>query len=157
MPKMYPYVGVRMSALINVAVNGQTGIDPSGINPETQRVLAGLIRSISSIPKSSLTKTEDLVTGTAPPTKSQKKKSPKKREPRDTFDVRVLSLRNPDHGRYELEAATGIKLRAHWVRGHWRNQWYPSLEDHRTIWIDGFVKGDASLGTVTGPKVYVAR
>ena len=56
-----------------------------------------------------------------------------------------------------MDAATGRKLRSHWVRGHWRQQWYPSIQDHRTIWIDGFIRGDAELGTVTGRKIYVAR
>lgn len=31
------------------------------------------------------------------------------------------------------------------VRGHWRNQWYPSLEDHRPKYIHLYVKGDPSL------------
>lgn len=30
------------------------------------------------------------------------------------------------------------------VRGHWRKQWYPSVEAHKAIWIDGYVKGDTS-------------
>lgn len=28
------------------------------------------------------------------------------------------------------------------VRGHWRNQWYPSLKEHRQKWIHPYVKGD---------------
>jgi hypothetical protein len=29
-----------------------------------------------------------------------------------------------------------------WItRGHWRNQWYPSLGEHRQIWIAPYVKG----------------
>lgn len=72
-------------------------------------------------------------------------------------EVRVLSLVNPEHGRYELDAATGRKLRAHWVRGHWRNQWYATAQEHKTIWVDGFVRGDASIGTVGGARVYAAR
>lgn len=27
------------------------------------------------------------------------------------------------------------------VSGHWRNQWYPSRQDHRPIWIDSHFKG----------------
>ena len=71
--------------------------------------------------------------------------------------VRVLSLHNPEYGRYELDAATGRHLRQHWVRGHWRNQWYPSEQINQTIWIDGFVRGDASIGVLAGQKIYVAR
>lgn len=53
-------------------------------------------------------------------------------------------------------AATGREVRAHRVCGHWRNQWYASTQEHHTIWIDGFVRGDGDLGIVTGPKVYLA-
>lgn len=27
------------------------------------------------------------------------------------------------------------------VRGHWRNQWYPSIRAHRQVWISPYVKG----------------
>ena len=27
------------------------------------------------------------------------------------------------------------------VRGHWRNQWYPSIEGHKPIWIDEHARG----------------
>jgi hypothetical protein len=37
---------------------------------------------------------------------------------------------------------TGRSLRHRFVvRGHWRNQWYPSRKDHRPIWIDDHLKG----------------
>jgi hypothetical protein len=42
------------------------------------------------------------------------------------------------------------------VRGHWKNQWHPSIGEHRTIWIAGYPRGDFSVGTVTGAKVLVA-
>jgi hypothetical protein len=90
-----------------------------------------------------------------PKSRAKKKRQVAGSEPQS--GIRVLSLRNADHGRYELDAATGRKVRQHWVRGHWRNQWYSSLQDNRAIWIDGHVKGDASAGIVTGPKVLVAR
>lgn len=30
---------------------------------------------------------------------------------------------------------------AWWVRGHWRNQWYPSIQDNKRKWIRPYVKG----------------
>ena len=30
---------------------------------------------------------------------------------------------------------------AFWVRGHWRNQWYPSIKDNKRKWIRPYVKG----------------
>jgi hypothetical protein len=115
------------------------------------RALVAYLRSIKVIAQSAATNST---------TVQQKRLSKKEaRQARTALPstVRVLSLRNADHGRYELDAATGRKVRQHWVRGHWRNQWYPSLNDNRAIWIDGYIKGDASLGTVTGQKIHVAR
>lgn len=37
------------------------------------------------------------------------------------------------------------------VRGHWRNQWYSKLNDHKSKWIDPYFKGD---GKVAADKVY---
>lgn len=112
----------------------------------------GLVRSINAVAKSAHTR--DTLTDTESPKQSKIRRRKGLKKPRT---IRVLSLVNPEYGRYEMDAATGRKLRSHWVRGHWRQQWYPSIQDHRTIWIDGFIRGDAELGTVTGRKIYVAR
>lgn len=112
----------------------------------------GLIRSINAVVKSAHTRNKLTDTESEKQRKIRRRKG--LRQPRQ---VRVLSLVNPDYGRYEMDAATGRKLRSHWVRGHWRQQWYPSIQDHRTIWIDGFIRGDADLGTVTGRKIYIAK
>jgi hypothetical protein len=42
------------------------------------------------------------------------------------------------------------------VRGHWKRQWFGSVEEHRTIWIDGYPRGDFTRGTVTGTKALIA-
>lgn len=96
-------------------------------------------------------------------TQPRKKKSKRSRRAKDidTSTVRVLSLRRPEYGKYELDAATGhtpkTPQRMHWVRGHWRNQWYPSAQEHRPRWIDGYIKGNADYGDVTDrPTVYLA-
>ncbi len=74
--------------------------------------------------------------------------------------IRRVYLRRPQDGPAELEAAraerAGRPPRAHWVRGHWKDQWYPSIEEHRTIWVSGYPRGDFSAGTVGGTKVLVA-
>jgi hypothetical protein len=110
----------------------------------------GFLRSIAAIARSSQTRSETKVVE-----RREKKGGRVRNIHRET--VRILSLRNPEYGRYELDGATGRKLRQHWVRGHWRNQWYAGEQINKTIWIDGFVRGDAALGIVTGQKVYVAR
>jgi hypothetical protein len=110
----------------------------------------GFLRAIAAIARSPQSRTEAKVM------EHREKKGGRVRSiQRDT--VRALSLRNPEYGRYELDGATGRKLRRHWVRGHWRNQWYRGEQVNKRIWIDGFIRGDADLGTVTGDKVYVAR
>lgn len=58
--------------------------------------------------------------------------------------LRVVRLR-----REELHTSNGNEIivsDAQWthrweVQGHWRNQWYPSLNTHRPKWIEGYVKG----------------
>lgn len=43
------------------------------------------------------------------------------------------------------------------VRGHWRQQWYPSREVHRPIWIAPHVKGPEGAPLLGGEKVYAWR
>lgn len=39
------------------------------------------------------------------------------------------------------------------VRGHWRRQWYPSISDHREVWIHSYVKGPEEKPLVTSEIV----
>lgn len=75
--------------------------------------------------------------------------------------VRRSYLRKPEQGKLELDAAVdslyGRPTRGHWVRGFWRQQWYPSSQEYRRIWIEGHARGDFSLGVVSGPKVLVGK
>lgn len=41
-----------------------------------------------------------------------------------------------------------------WTRGHWRQQWYPSLGMHQWIYIDPFVKGPADKPIIEKPDVF---
>ena len=118
---------------------------------ESVSALLGYLRSVKVIAQSPATSNTVVQPNARPKKKHAQGDSTPPRS------IRVLSLRNADHGRYELDAATGRKIRQHWVRGHWRNQWYPSLKDNRAIWIDGYIKGDAALGIVMGQKIHVAR
>jgi hypothetical protein len=40
------------------------------------------------------------------------------------------------------------------VAGHWKPQWYPSLGEHRLIYIAPYIKGPASKPLVIKGKVY---
>jgi hypothetical protein len=43
------------------------------------------------------------------------------------------------------------------VRGHWRNQYYPSRNDHRPIWIDPHFAGPEDKPLLGGERVNVLR
>jgi hypothetical protein len=73
----------------------------------------------------------------------------------DTSDpeVRVVTLRAPDS-----QSGSGVSDREfhhRWiVRGHWRQQWYPSIQDHRPVWITPHLKGPEDAPLLGGEKVY---
>jgi len=72
----------------------------------------------------------------------------------DARTVRVISLRNPDP---ESRPVTGTSREYHhrWInRGHWRQQWYPSIKDHRPVWIAPYVKGPADAPLLGAERVY---
>jgi hypothetical protein len=72
----------------------------------------------------------------------------------DTKNVTILSLRRA-LGDDEDESGTGAKITlAHLVRGHWRNQWYPSQGMHRAKWIRAHRRGgNAGDEVVTRPRI----
>lgn len=74
--------------------------------------------------------------------------------------VRRLYLRHPESGPAELAAFRERRSagpRGHWVRGHWKQQWYASTQEHQWQWVDGYPRGDFTLGTVQGQRVQVVR
>lgn len=57
-------------------------------------------------------------------------------------DVTVITLRRSRDGYLPPDGdGEGVLTYQFVVRGHWRNQWYPSLKDHRQVWIAPYVKG----------------
>lgn len=58
--------------------------------------------------------------------------------------VRYVQLRHRGTGEQARvgEQRKGSGYQHRWiVRGHWRNHWYPSRQDHRPIWISDHIKG----------------
>lgn len=109
--------------------------------------LINYLRALTAIARSPRTNAV-----TKPVTVARRKKG--KRTYTKERNVTVMSLHHPETAQYELDGATGRShQRQHWVRGHWRNQWYATVEDHRLKWIDGFIKGDPEKGTVQNRKV----
>lgn len=59
----------------------------------------------------------------------------------DSRGVLVVTLRRERRPRM-TEEESDVDWSCQWpVSGHWRDQWYPTLGEHRQIWIDGYVKG----------------
>jgi hypothetical protein len=69
-------------------------------------------------------------------------------------EVMVIRLRRAST-RHEGEEPSGRTLTHRHLRdGHWRGQWYPSIQKHRQIWISPTVVGDESLPLVIKKRYY---
>ncbi|MET7996796.1 hypothetical protein ABZU76_38560 [Amycolatopsis sp. NPDC005232] len=70
--------------------------------------------------------------------------------------VRLIQLRRPPSPRDAESSAAAQEYRHRWiVRGHWRQQWYPSRQVHRPVWIEPHVKGPSDAPLLSGDKVHV--
>lgn len=68
--------------------------------------------------------------------------------------ITVVTLRRPSQDR-DPDTHSDVAWSHRWiVDGHWRQQWYPSLGQHRQIWISPYVKGPAELPLIV-PKAHV--
>ena len=71
----------------------------------------------------------------------------------ESAPVRVIRLRRPERG--EAGGSSDREYHHQWiVRGHWRQQWYPSREVHRPVWIAPHVKGPEGAPLLGGEKVH---
>lgn len=67
--------------------------------------------------------------------------------------VRVVSLRRSPSDRGDGESDR--EYHHQWiVKGHWRQQWYPSRGVHRPAWIAPHIKGPEGAPLIGGEKVY---
>jgi hypothetical protein len=71
--------------------------------------------------------------------------------PPDT-EVVIVRLRTEEQEREPTEGGTANYSHRFIRSGHWRNQWYPSIRDHRRIWINPTVVGDPSLPLLVRPR-----
>ncbi|TDC88125.1 hypothetical protein E1161_24325 [Saccharopolyspora aridisoli] len=68
--------------------------------------------------------------------------------------VRVVRIR--DRADTPVSEGAGRNYQVRWtVRGHWRNQWYASREEHRPVWINPHVKGPADAPLRNGQTVHL--
>jgi hypothetical protein len=70
--------------------------------------------------------------------------------------VRVVKLRRAaEPHRESLDDITGRTYKHQWVvRGHWRNQYYPSRNDHRPVYVPSHIKGPEGAPLLGGERVY---
>jgi hypothetical protein len=69
-------------------------------------------------------------------------------------EVTVIRLRRPTT-KHDDEEGSSVEWTHRWiVDGHWRNQWYPSLNRHRQVWISPYVKGPDDMPLVVKRRFY---
>lgn len=67
--------------------------------------------------------------------------------------VRVIELRRPKNSSGQGDGSR--EYHHQWiVRGHWRQQWFPSRQVHRPVWIAPHIKGPEDAPMIGGEKVY---
>lgn len=76
----------------------------------------------------------------------------------DPAAPRVIELRRPTDRDTdpEGERLRDVNWTHRWInRGHWRQQWYPTLQTHKQIWISAYVKGPSNLPLIVRERVWV--
>ncbi|MGJ6127394.1 hypothetical protein QN239_32970 [Mycolicibacterium sp. Y3] len=75
-----------------------------------------------------------------------------------TDSITYLSYNATEHHGRRHEDGPSRSYSHRWVvRGHWRRQWYPSLNRHVPIWITDYIAGPADLPIEHRDKVTIAR
>ena len=65
-----------------------------------------------------------------------------KRRALPSHKIHTVMVRQPTSSRIGDMAGGGAKSSMSWiVKGHWRNQWYSKLEEHKPKWVDSYFKG----------------
>lgn len=118
-----------------------------------QRVMAAFW-TLAQQPK--LTSRTDEPTGK--PTDQRRNKRAGVANPNEPVHVIRLHHRTQDDATAITgEQGTGGKMSVRaWTRGHWRRQWYSSVQQHRHIWIDPFLRGPEDAPLVGGERVFLA-
>lgn len=83
----------------------------------------------------------------------------RKRVPHDVAErgVRVIELRQRTPSANGDGTGHGPSVRFS-VRGHWRNQWYPSEERHKPVFVEAYIKGpEGAPLRLRSPIVSVSR
>lgn len=72
-------------------------------------------------------------------------------------DTRIIALRKPERRPTEGDGSREVHYQHQWmVDCHSRNQWYPSENRHKPVWISSYVKGPAGAPMLVKPKTIYA-
>ena len=100
-----------------------------------------------------LMRQEEIVeSSSAEPSRNSAKRM--RRQGREPSAVRLIDVRRkryPSQGRESYAREYDHRWS---VRGHWRNQWYPSRGVHRPKWIEEHVRGPEDMPLIEKPTVY---
>jgi hypothetical protein len=75
-------------------------------------------------------------------------------------DVRYVALRRlvrRENSEGETPRSNVSRHHRWWTRGHWRDQWYPSEDRHRPIWISAHVRGPDGAPLLHRETVHTLR
>lgn len=115
--------------------------------------LMRLLRALGELSRHPITRQDDT------PTSKASRRAAKAAGTSDA-GIRRLYLQRPESGPAELAALRAERIgsvRAHWVRGHWKRQWLPSIQEHRWTFIEGYARGEGPLPDRGRPAALVAR
>lgn len=94
------------------------------------------------------------ITTTAPEPVDRHTRKRAEREQVDLAAVRVVRLRHASSADAQ-RMETDREYRHRWiVKGHWRQQWYPTRKVHRPVWISPHIKGPEDAPILGTEKVY---
>jgi hypothetical protein len=128
-------------------------VSVGGREPVPQSALPAGIHRWTAVLKSTWLLMQQPITSVSPAATTRAARRRYAREDKPLPLVRVITLRRPAN-----PSGSGQSDREYhhqWiVRGHWRQQWYPSREVHRPVWIAPHVKGPEGAPILGGEKVY---
>lgn len=143
----FVYDGAMWLRYDHEAANVDSGFWHSlvGSDPAVRKARADLFRALCYLLGQRVTREDDAELPRAERRRAQ-------REGKEPPRVRMISLRSSHGG----GRGQGSREYVHqWmVRGHWRKQWYPSIQANRPVFIAPYVKGPEGAPLLTGDKVY---
>lgn len=149
-PVLFTRVPCRLPAALSQVGLGHTrSIIEGAESTPLRRLVAGLLASINAAARSTYTSTDAL------PVRASRTLAGSSRTTSKQRTVRTSYISAPQYVKAEKDSRTGKGVALHFVRGHWKKQWYASQETHHAMWIDGYFRGDRNYGAVDGPVVLV--